>query len=173
MARTINFGRCTKYGMNERFMELINWVCAVDAWDYGDGSLLANLITSEEQVPLEFKQVLGDIISGARKQLSAKAAIKLEVPAAERMRTAVMLSILFFLIDAQKHGKVEHKFSYPQFVSEYDDVKPKDTEEVIDWLDENKRGAIQDAANKFNVSSETIENLVRELRKKAKKWPIV
>ncbi|WP_417500579.1 hypothetical protein [Marinobacter sp.] len=60
-----------------------NWIAAVDAWDYCDGTLLAELI-SNHPIPIELRPVIADIVSGIRKQ-KPKAAAKLKIPAAHRM----------------------------------------------------------------------------------------
>jgi hypothetical protein len=138
------------------------WVCALDAYDYDDPEPLSKLITSSEQIPKMLRKAVVDIIQGKRKP-NKKAAAKLKVPASERMRLAGTVSCVLGIIDTFKYEGL-------------DSIASDNMQEPIDLLREMEMEAkelIKQAANDVDVSTETIENLLRDFRKKIEDWPNV
>lgn len=164
--------RTTSYlNMPRRMNELWEWVNAVSAFDYGDPEPLANLVRSTPAIPDEFRPAVADVIQGKRTP-NLKAASKLKVPARERMRLAGTLSIVTGLADVLRR--------VPQVGDEGEtgaigiaDRKGVEPIKVARELEATARDAIRDAASDWGVSVETIENLLRELKDRIERWPVV
>ena len=62
-----------------------NWIAAIDAFDFNDPEPLEQLRAGNEPVPPELQHVIDAIDSGERKP-NKKAAAKLKIPTAERMK---------------------------------------------------------------------------------------
>lgn len=150
----------------EAFRAAWEWVVALDAYDYGDRRPLADLIGRDE-IPADLRKIIACIIAGDRKP-NLKAAAKLKVPAAERMRIAGSLSVVLDLGDRLRVGRD------PEGLRHLDRGADRFGQEAIDavrWIENESRQAVDDTATQLGVSVETIENLLRELRKKIEKYP--
>jgi hypothetical protein len=148
--------------------ELWEWVVALDSWDYCDPIPLSELVLQKE-IPLEFKQAISDIVSNKRKP-SKRAAAKLKVPASERMKIAGSISVIFGLIDALKFDTLYPEGRGSVGVGAMRKCEPTD---VLRELESEQRQEIESICIELGVSRETVENILRELRKKIKLWPIV
>lgn len=151
-----------------RMNELWDWVIALDAWDYCDPKPLSELVKSVP-IPLEFLQAVSEIIEGKRKP-NKKAAAKLKIPASERMKIAGSLSLILSIVDKLKHDVI-----YPEGkgVIGIGAEQRREPIDVMRELELEQRQAIIEASNELNVSVETVENLLRDLRQKINSWPIV
>jgi hypothetical protein len=156
--------------MPRRMNELWKWVAALDAWDYCDASLICSLIENND-IPEEFKSPISDILSGKRKQ-KKKAAAKLKIPASERMILAYHVSAVIGIANDIRYSTLDPSdlTVTPGAVSvgNYKAIEPI---EIIKDLELASRDAIKEGANQANTSTETIENLLRDLRNKINSWP--
>ncbi len=165
MSRTINYPDAPP-----RMQELWHWVTAIDAWDYKDAAPLAELVVKED-IPHEFKSVVSNILLGVRKQKRAS-----KIPANERMEIAKVISAMFYMIDDLRYGKVCASYGLGDdsgasiVAAEQKGLEP---EELMSKLHSTHAKQLQDAAQQLEVSVETIENLLRDMRKKIQSWPNV
>ena len=141
-----------------------NWIIAIDAWDYCDASILAEML-QRHPIPFELQPVIAEIVTGKRKQ-NRKAAAKLKIPAGHRLIIAGLYATLKEdVIDATLKRKTLH---------DYHDTAEQRAIEVSDY-----RRKLQEAGQRFKnelaenagISTETLENLYEELRKKIKNYP--
>lgn len=148
---------------------LWHWVIALDAWEYCDPRPLSELIKSGEPIPKEFQSAVSEIILGTKKQ-NKKGASKSRIPSGERMKIAWHLSLILGLID-----KIKFEAIYPEGTGANGlaAMKGKEPVQIIRSLEAEQQSAIKSTAEQLNVSTETIENLLRSMREKIKKWPIV
>lgn len=141
-----------------------NWIIAIDAWDYCDSTILAEML-HRHAIPFELQPVIADIITGKRKQ-NKKAAAKLKMPAGHRLIVAGLYADLKeSVIDATLKRKTLH---------DYHDTADKRGIEVADYRRELQKGAQQfknEWAKNCGVSTETLENLYEELKAKIKNYP--
>lgn len=151
------------FDMNENWA----WIVALDAWDYCEPSLLAELVL-KDPIPEPLKPHISRIVSGERKP-NKKAAVKLKIPATDRMKIAGSLSTVIGLIDVIKHdGKGEYSG-----IEACADREAKEPQQVLNELEAERERVIHETATQLGVSVETIENLLRDLRKKINEWPNV
>lgn len=162
-----NFG----FGMPARMNELWPWVMALDAWEYCDSEPLSALIKDCEVLPKEIAPAISEIVSGKRKQ-NKRGAAKLKIEAAERMKLAGCVSVLMGLIDTMKFECLNDDL-VPDGMEGMADRICKEKIDIKSELENDAKNVIQETADEFNVSTETIENLLRDLRKKIKAWPSV
>ena len=155
--RVKNFG----LSMPREMHDTQEWLFAIDAYDYDDPEPLALLFESGEEVPPAYKAIIADIIRGKRKP-NKRAAAKLKLPARERLSIAAEVSLALGVIDALKAG-----------VERMADRKAIETVEALRLCEEEAQNFINEYAEKYMVSTETIENILRDLRKKAENWPNV
>lgn len=155
--------------------EVWEWVVALDAYDFNCVEPLATLVATKA-IPDDLRPIFASIISGQRKP-NLKAAAKLKVPAAERMQIAGTLSAVLGLIDMFKHDKI-YDLAYGlsarverSAIEIKADSSGTDPIDVVRDLERRRQKAITTAARHFSVSIETIENLLRDLRKKMKDYP--
>ena len=148
--------------------DLWKWVIALDSWDYCDPLPLSELLLQQE-IPIEFKQALSDIVSSKRKP-NKKAAAKLKIPASERMKIAGSISTVCGLIQGLKFDAI-----YPEGVGVVGigSMQGREPVNVLRELEAEQVALIDEAAVDLNVSIETIENLLRDMRIIIKFWPIV
>lgn len=147
------------------FRDCIRWIGAIDAWDYCDGTLLADLFLKED-IPIKLKPVISNIISGSRKQ-NKKAAASLKVPANERIYIAHDLLLALGLIDEFKTAKTDGK-SLVEWGADKNRIEPSQSRK---WLEIEAIRIKKETADKYNVSVQTIENLLLDLRNKLKNFP--
>ncbi len=174
----VNYGR----GMPDRMQELFDWVIAIDAWDYCDTEPLADLIRSTNTLPDEIRPIIADIITGERKQ-NKRGADKLKIlPARERMKIAGTISSVLGLIDLFKYEKFYVDGDVDGCPSGIFGIAGRDRKEPIEVkreLESEAREVLKITKDSLKeeldleISIETIENLIRELRKKIKNWPHV
>jgi len=167
----INIGN----GCSYKAEQSLEWIVALDAFDYNCREPLEKLIL-KCAIPEELRPAISKIISGDRKS-NKKAAAKLKLPAKERLQIAAALSAVCGLIDNLQYGDnfylgTESK-RWGKLIDSVADKKRQEPIEVIRKLESKKKNAILITAKKFNVSPETIENILRDLREKLKKYPDV
>lgn len=154
-----------------RMNEIWPWIVAIDAYDFADPDPLARLLRGPDPIPPEVQPVLADIVAGSRPP-NRKAAAKLKVPAAERMKVAGSVSVIAGLVDVLKRSDLNDSAGNP--VQGPEMAAARDGVETIDKirkLEGVARKQIASAARDFGVSVETIENLLRDLRQKIEKFP--
>ncbi|MDX3908751.1 MAG: hypothetical protein QHC67_02925 [Sphingobium sp.] len=152
------------------------WIVAIDAFDYNDIEPLFHLMSSDKPIPEELRPALAMIIAGTRKP-NLRAAAKLKMAAAERMRMAGSISAVLGLINELKTGDQidlsdkdrPHRRSI-DIKADRDGVEPL---QIKRMLESRAKEVIVRAAGSLNVSVETIENMLRELRTKLLKYPHV
>lgn len=154
-----------------RMNELWNWVVAIAAYDFADPDPLAGLISSEGGIPVEFRSAIAEIVRG-RRVPNRKAAAKLKVPAAERMKIAGSVGIIIGMCHMLKFQASAEEGLRPGAVT----LGARYGREPIDItreLEGEARRAVESAATHFGVSTETIENLLRDMKARIARWPAV
>ncbi|WP_377894215.1 hypothetical protein [Alteromonas sp. R78001] len=153
-----------------RMQELWHWISAIDAWDYKDPAPLAELVI-QENIPNELKPIVSKILLGDRKQKRAS-----KIPANERMEIAKVISGIFHMIDDLRYRKVCASYGLGDnsgasiVVAEQKVIEP---EELIGKLHSSHAELLENTAQQLGVSVETVENLLRDMRKKIQNWPNV
>ena len=148
-------------GLPPGFNEAWPWIVALDAWDYCDSAPLDHLLRGAAPIPDEIRPALADIVGGTR-QPNKRAAAKLKLPAAERMKIAGSVSCILGLLDVFRRNN-----------RQIADDKGLEQKELLAELSQEAHHAIATAAAELGVSVETVENLLRDLRKKIENWPRV
>ena len=161
-------------GVSPRLNECWEWFGALWAFDYGDPTPLANLIKTEP-IPPEFVTAVADIVCGARKA-NLKAASKAKIPAAERATMAAVLSVMLDLRDVIKFRAWTpacdvYGIRFGAVALSYGGAH--EASEILRTADEMGRGVVEKAAKALGVSTETVENLMREARSRVSRWPTV
>lgn len=151
-----------------RMREIWRWVVAVDAWDFADSAPLAELLRTEASVPFEVQSVLAGIVEGSRKS-NKKAAAKLKVLACDRMEVAAGVSINLGLIDVLKRGSNDGR----RILEFWADQRQREPIDELREMRQAAREVVADTARDMGVSVETIENLLRDLRKKIEMFPLM
>lgn len=152
----------------QRLCDLWMWVAAIDSWVYCDPYPLAELIKSED-IPAEFKRVVSSIIIGDKKQ-NKKGAARIKIPANKRMDIAVCIDSILGILDSFKYGTVAGGESFCCHVGDKKGVEPL---EIMQQLHEEQKNLIKGCAKEHGVSTETIENLLRDMRRYINDWPVV
>lgn len=141
-----------------------NWIIAIDAWDYCDSTILAEML-QRHPIPFELQPVIADIVTGKRKQ-NKKAAARLKIPAGHRLIIAgIYASLKGDVIDATLKRKTHH---------DYHDTAEQRGIEVSDYrreLQESGQQFKNEWAENAGISTETLENLYDDLREKIKNYP--
>ena len=153
-----------------RLNECWDWFGAVWAFDYGDPGPLSALVLAG-QIPPEFQPVVADIIAGKRKP-NRKAAAKAKIPPAERGNLVAALSHMYDLIESIKWRTWARDGLKPGVTSIADRLGAEPIE-ILQKLKADRDEIIAVACRSFGVSSETLENLMREARERIAKWPTV
>ena len=146
----------------QRMQDTWVWVNAFCAFDYNDPVPLAALVEHEE-IPPEYRSALADVVSGVRPR-NKKAGAKLKIPANLMMYYAMS-------IDASV-GFVEY-MHYHNAVDQIAEREQKEPIEVIESWQKLAQEHVGLAMQDFDVSKETIENLMREMRTRIGRWPLV
>lgn len=162
-----------------RFDEAFEWVAAIDAYDHNCKEPLTKLLETCE-VPSELLPIIEKINAGERKP-NLKAASKLKIAAKERMQIAAYISTILGLIDGFKYGRdfylgldeFGNELPRGKIIDQAADRRGAEPIQVIRSLDDKKKRVLKLSARKLGVSEETIENLLRDLRDKMKKYPNV
>ena len=144
-----------------RMLELWQWVGAVCAFDYGDPQPLADLLRSGDPIPAEFRGAIADIVAGVRKP-NRKAGAKLKTPAAKRMSIASTVDLLLSMMRAQRANS--------EAMGDFNAMEPID---IVRGLEEQMRRVYQGTADYLGVSVETVEEIVRDMRARVARWPVV
>lgn len=162
----------TYWQCDSRINETWAWFCAVCAYDFGDVAPLAELIRTED-APQEYRGAVADIVAGVRKP-NKRAAAKLKLPAAEMMQMAACVEVVIGIADDIKVRTIA--FGAPEGMLGAKGLAWVRGEEPIDVIrraDAFVKVAYTTASSELGVSIETIENLVRELRRRISMWPHV
>jgi Asp-tRNA(Asn)/Glu-tRNA(Gln) amidotransferase C subunit len=161
----------------DQINQVWEWVVALDAYDFNCVEPLTELVRNKP-IPDDLKPAIANIIAGRRKP-NLKAAAKLKVPADERMQIAGTLSAVLGLIDMLQHEKI-YDGGYGlaarverRAIDIRADAAGYDPVNVVRDLEADRRDTVAMAARELDVSTETIENLLRDLRKKIKDYPNV
>ena len=158
--KPVSLGRDTP----RRMEELFSWVASIDSWDYCDPKPLSEMI-SYNPIPDEIRPIIADIVSGVRQQ-NKRGASKLKVDADQRMAIAATTEILMGI----GKGVLAHRIKPDYF--EIADKKGIEYGELRAHYNKvGVSGIIKKVSEICGVSTETIENLLRELREKKKNWP--
>ncbi|MDL0429580.1 hypothetical protein QPM17_00445 [Marinobacter sp. TBZ242] len=149
------------------------WVCAIDSYDFNDTQPLADLIREGKEIPDELRGVIAQIIEGSRKP-NKKAAAKLKIPARERMKVAGTVSTILGLLNTIKFdalvGSEQPDFLKPG-VESMAFNKNQEPIDIQTGLEADGRQVIDETCEHFGISQESLENLIRALRKKITDWP--
>ncbi|MBQ0834451.1 hypothetical protein [Marinobacter sp.] len=141
-----------------------NWIAAVDAWDYCDGTLLEEMLR-RHPIPFELQPVIANIVSGKRTQ-KRKAAARLKVPAAHRMYFAAWYA-------HYKRNTIDAGLMR-RLIPDYHEIADRDGKEVAEMREELLQAAREfksEIADHAQISVETLENLYETLMKKIKNYP--
>ncbi|MBC7286136.1 hypothetical protein [Hoeflea sp.] len=153
-----------------RMNEVWQWVVAIDAFDFNDPEPLAE-IRKSEPIPHELEPIVAAIDAGERKS-NKKAAAKLKIPARERMKIAGTLSIVIGLINILKSEEIGDEWGeYRRAIEIGADRRLLEPVDELRALEREARELIQGTADDLGVSVETIENLLRDMRRKIADWP--
>jgi hypothetical protein len=145
--------------------ETWSWFKAVYAYDYDDPKPLSDLIRSE-QIPPEYCDAVADIVAGKR-PIKRRAAAKFaeSLPAAKRTQIAASLNFM--------SGLRDFLMSSPQHTQNVADEQGIEPIENIQFLQNEFRQEFEKSAKSYNVSTETLEDLLREFRARIARWPVV
>lgn len=153
-----------------RLLGTWEWFCATCAFDFGDSKPLSELIRSSP-VPDEYRAMVADVVDGIRRP-NKKAAVKLRIAARDMMNVAAKVSSSIDLIHMIKSDVIPVK-NGPYGVEGIADRDGKEPIEVKREYERLARVLFSDAALHHKVSIETVENLVREMRARISRWPLV
>ncbi|MDI5987031.1 hypothetical protein QLQ85_19785 [Halomonas sp. M4R5S39] len=157
----------------ERLRETWPWFEAVWAFDYGDPRQLADLILTDA-IPPEYTAAVAAIVAGERKP-NRKATAKAKIPAKERAETAVLVSVCQGARDEVKF-RAFNPCRDPDRLNGIGAGAVADSIEPVELMrnaDKLGRKCLQTAAGHWGVSTETIENLMREAKARLAAWPEV
>lgn len=149
-----------------------NWIIAIDAWDYCDASILAEML-QRHPIPFELQPVIADIVTGKRKQ-NRKAAAKLKIPAGHRLIAAGLYAtlkedIIDNLLDRSDPVEINGRIW-----GDYHYMAEERKIEVIEMrrqIQESGRELKAEVADAAGISIDTLENLYEDLREKLKNYP--
>lgn len=168
--KTENYIGGTAQDRKWRMNEVWQWVVAIDAFDFNDPEPLAE-IRKAEPVPHELEHVVAAIDEGERKP-NRKAAAKLRIPACERMKIAGSVSVVLGLIDIFKTDYIRDGYGeYRRAIEVGADMRQREPIEEVRNLEAEAREVIRATADDLGVSVETVENLLRDMRRKIADWP--
>ncbi|WP_373190807.1 hypothetical protein [Halomonas sp.] len=155
----------------QRLRDTWSWFEALWAFDYGDPRQLAELIRTEP-IPPEYTSAVAAIVAGERKP-NRKASAKARIPAKERAHTATVVSVCFSIREIVKYTVLPHDGDPEKgrgAAAVADTIEPI---ELMRNADKLGRECLQSAADHWGVSTETIENLMREAKERLAAWPDV
>lgn len=147
---------------SEENLHRFYWISAIDLWECGVPSLLADMIR-DEPIPDELRYVIASIISGER-QAKHKAAAKHSIPSEIRFFIAAKILYVREPFDYVERLTAGERQSLAEFMGV----------EVIEMLRHFRNGrkqADEFCASHFGVSVETVQNLRKSLVKKIKNYP--
>jgi hypothetical protein len=151
--------------IRDRLSKTWPWFKAVYAFDYADPAPLCELIRTEP-IPPEYLDAVADIVAGKRQpNRRAAAKFKKSLPATKRMQIASSLNFIFGIRDFLK--------SSPQHTENVASEQRIEPQENIQFLNDEFRTEFEKSAKSYGVSTETLENLLREFRERIARWPVV
>ena len=178
----INFGRPERDEARWRMHATLYWIAALDAYDFGEPEPLSCMIESDDPIPEELRPALANIISGKRPP-NKRAAAKLKMKPWDRMMVAFTVSAILGLIDAIKQNSIvkvedmnDNDLNTLEVIRSLDLWADHEAQEMIDsirFLEGLQRRVVARMAHGTGVSVETIENVVRDLRRKIENYPDV
>ena len=142
-----------------RFAATQRWFIALYAWDHSDTTLLAELVKSEP-IPSEYRTAIAAIITGHRKP--NKASAKLKIPARDHLKIVRDLAADMSMREIEK-----------EFAEETAAIRGLKAIEIIRYAENAYRTRVTEVARQYNVSTETIENIVRRMKSRFNTWPVV
>ncbi len=157
----------------DRLSDTWRWFEALWAYDYGDTRQLSELIRTEA-IPPEYTDAVAKIVAGDRKP-NRKAAAKAKIPASERAQTATLVSVAQGLRDKVKYDAIDPALdpNRENGTGAAAIAKTHEPIEIMRSADELGRDCLETAAKEWGVSTETIENLIREAKARLSRWPEV
>ena len=155
-----------------RVLDAWGWVMAFDAWDYGDPEKLTNLILSSEPMPDELKPALAKRLNGEKKPKKKSAALR-KLPAGDRMLIAMHFSTAMWFSKANETFGLAPSANDEKYIDWIADKERREKIEVKRGMQRYRRVAAEKVAQRFGISTETLENIVRDMRKKARDYPDV
>jgi len=147
----------------DRLNELWPWFNAVCSWDWGDPAPLSDLIRAES-IPDEFTDAVADIV--AKTRIRKPNWWKSKLPAAERLEIAGAVSTV---VDFCRILKTETAEGLESIAARLG----KEPIELVQDLEHTVRYTKKNAAEQLNVSVETVDNLLRDMRSRIDRWPVV
>ena len=155
----------------QQVLDAWGWVMAFDAWDHGNPQLLKELILSDEVMPSELKPALAKRISG-EKMPKTKSAAQHKIPAASRMLIAMHFSTSMYFSKANETFGLSG-LGDQRYIEWLADKDRKEIVAVKRGMQRYRRAAAGKVAERFGISVETLENIVRDMRKKSRVYPDV
>ncbi len=149
-----------------------NWIIAIDAWDYCDASILAEML-QRHPIPFELQPVIAAIVTGKRKQ-NKKAAAKLKIPAGHRLIAAGLYATLKESIIDSLLGRKNIVEMNGRIWGDYHTMADEKGIEIIEMrrqIQESGREVKAELADAAGISTETLESLYEDLREKLKNYP--
>lgn len=146
-------------GMPPRLRDTWEWWSAVWAFDYGDGSYLANLI-KENDIPHEYRYVVAQIILGERKP-NLKAKVKSKI---EPIKRAEILNAYFIFADLRETLKVEPEKTFHKNTKK----EPIELMRIADSLTDD---FFELAFEECGIGIEAVKKIIREGKERLRKFP--
>lgn len=140
-----------------------NWIAAIDAWDYCDPYPLAEMLKNHI-IPQELRPIIAEIILFNRKP-NKKGAAKLKLPAESRMLLAATAVNLLSIGEA-----VLEKRTKPTYI-DVADSEGIEINEARTRYQKVQKDTLAKIAKILNLSVESTENLIRELKRKLDHYP--
>lgn len=140
------------------------WFLAIIDWDWRDSRALDALRAAGEP-PAALAPVIAAINAGVRRQLSHSAVNRANVTGADRMRVAAEISNRLGLLDVNKFNADR--------IAENNDEMARD---VLARQKRVRRQVYEDHCDFWvlrSVNLEALEDMVRELRDYAARWPAI
>lgn len=153
---------------SEEFWRDWHWLVALDAFDFDDPEPLADLVRNSESIPGHFRDTVAEVIL-RKKQPNLKAAVKLKVPARERLEIAARLSFELGVLDLYQKGPHidldTPREGYDRKLEHVADMVGVEPNEVRRYIERKSRDTMQATAERHGVSVATLQNWLRDLRK--------
>ncbi len=150
-----------------RMRELWDWVVAFYAYDWGDPSALAFMIGFTREVPPECIDALAAVVAGERPRRR-----KSKLPRSLAMRYAAKLSDVLGTLDRYRHD-ITFADEEGKGLVAIASRRGEEPQDVSQWLANERATIMKQAADDLGVSVETVEELLRDMRDRIKRWPIV
>lgn len=149
------------------------WIWAFHAWDHGEPEKLKNLILSEDPMPSALKPALAKRISGEKKP-NKKRSAKLSHSVDDRMIIGLKVSThLWFSKANETWGMVDEGDDRQRYIDAVATAQLREPIEIKNSMRAYRREINKSVAKRFDISVETLENILREIRDLAKRYPDV